>query len=84
MKRKRNPIEDVKVMVFCLGVVTVALLIAGFVEREKQDRLLVSIMVLTMLLFFSMSRVSAAIKHMVQRIDELEKKLKARQTGEAV
>jgi nitrate/nitrite transporter NarK len=84
MKRKRNPIEDVRVMVFCLGVLLVALLIAGFVEREKQDRLLITFMVLTMLLFFSMSRVSAAIKHMVSRIDELEKKLETRQTGEAV
>ncbi|MCK4959205.1 MAG: hypothetical protein KAT00_07385 [Planctomycetes bacterium] len=75
MKRKRNPIENVRVMVFCLGVATVALLIAGFVEREKQDRLLSTFMVLTMLLFFSMYHVSAAIKHIVKRIDELEKKL---------
>ena len=84
MKRKRNPIEDVTVMVFLLGVVTVALIIASFIEREQQDRLLTSLMVLTMLLFFSMYRVSAAIKHMVQRIDALEKKLEVRQTGEAV
>ena len=75
MKRKRNPIEDVRVMVFFLGVATVAFGIAAFIERDKQDRLLSVVVVLTMLLFFSMSYVSAAIKHMVQRIDELEKKL---------
>lgn len=72
---KRNPAKEVKGMVFLLGGLIVICVISSIFGKEKTPEWFFAVM----FLFFSMVVVSAAIKHMVNRIEELETKLQINQ-----
>ena len=70
---RKNPVKVVGWMVIILGAAMVSLLM---IEKEKTPEWSLAML----FLFCSMSVVSAAIKQMAKRIDELEKKLENNQT----
>ncbi len=68
---KKDPVRVVGVMVYLLGIVMVILPFISIFEKKKTPEWILGLI----FLFCSMCVVSAAIKHMAKRIDELEKKL---------
>ncbi len=70
---RKNPVKVVGWMVIILGAAMVSLLM---IEKKETPEWYIAML----FLFCSMSVVSAAIKHMAKRIDELEKKLENNQT----
>ena len=68
---KKDPVRAVGIMVYLLGIVMVILPIISIFEKKKTPEWILGLI----FLFCSMCVVSAAIKHVAKRIDELEKKL---------
>lgn len=75
---KKDPVKAVGVMVIILGIVMVILVFSNSSESGDTPEWFHGVF----FLFCSMCVVSAAIKHMAKRIDELEKKLNTNQTEE--